>query len=219
MTLSIMKTKTLLSAGVIAGPLYVGLAVLQMVIRPGFDPTRHDWSLLSNGDLGWIQITNFLLTGALVICAAIGIRQVLRGKNGGTWGPLLLALYGLGLIGAGLCVADPMNGFPLSTPDGPPVHPTMSGVLHIVTGAFGFIGLIAACFVIARYFRSINRPLWARYSIITGIVFLLSFIGIASGSQQKGAALQAITLGFTFGVLLAWSWLSSVSFQLTKLIR
>jgi hypothetical protein len=190
-----------------------------MLIRPGFDPTRHDWSLLSNGDLGWIQIINFFITGALVICAAIGIRRVLRGGKGGTWAPRLLGLYGAGLIGAGIFKADPMNGFPLGTPDGAPVHPTISGLLHIMTGAFGFIGLIAACFVLVRYFRGLGQTNWARFSMATGIVFLLAFFGIAGSGQQQGAVLQVITLVFTAAVILAWLWMSLVSLKLKKMSR
>jgi len=59
-----MKSRTtLLACGTAAGPIYVGLGLLQIAIRPGFDITRHALSLLSNGDLGWIQISNFLITG------------------------------------------------------------------------------------------------------------------------------------------------------------
>ena len=67
--------KKLLTCGMLAGPLYVGLWVLQIFIRKGYDPSRHDLSLLSNGDLGWIQITNFLVSGLLVILGAAGLRH------------------------------------------------------------------------------------------------------------------------------------------------
>jgi len=36
--------------------------VTQALVRPGFDPTRHAWSLLANGDWGWIQIANVIVT-------------------------------------------------------------------------------------------------------------------------------------------------------------
>ena len=56
-------TRTLLACGVVAGPLYIVVGVIQMLIRPGFDIRRHELSLMSNGDLGWIQISNLVLTG------------------------------------------------------------------------------------------------------------------------------------------------------------
>src|SRR5258706_13187457 len=99
-------TRALLTCGVLAGPLYIVVGAAQMLIRPGFDPTRHDLSLMSNGSLGWIQITNFIVTGLLTVAGAAGMRRALPAGHGRTWGPLLLAIYGLGLIGAGLFVAD-----------------------------------------------------------------------------------------------------------------
>jgi hypothetical protein len=168
---------------------------------------------LSNGNLGWIQIGNFLVSGALVIAAAIGVRDSLSQSRRSALAAFLLGCYGAGLIGAGVFAADPMNGFPLGTPDGPPSHPTVHGLLHIMTGAVGFLGLIAACFVMASYFARMQQRRWAVFSRITGIVFFLAFLGIAAGSQQKGIGLQVVTIGFTVAVLLAWSWIAGVSYH------
>jgi len=55
----------------------------------------------------------------VILCAA-GVRRALAGGRGATWGAGLLAAYGLGLVGAGIFVADPMNGFPAGTPAGRP---------------------------------------------------------------------------------------------------
>jgi hypothetical protein len=56
-------TKTLLACGVVAGPLYVLVSLTEALTRDGFDLARHQWSLLSNGDLGWIHIANLVVTG------------------------------------------------------------------------------------------------------------------------------------------------------------
>ncbi|TMC33974.1 MAG: DUF998 domain-containing protein [Chloroflexi bacterium] len=42
-------------------------------MRPGFDITRHNLRLLANGDLGWIQITNLVVTGVIFFAAFVGI--------------------------------------------------------------------------------------------------------------------------------------------------
>jgi Protein of unknown function (DUF998) len=76
-------TRTLLACGVVAGPLFVAVGLLQMLTREGFDPTRHPLSLLSLGDLGWVQITNFVLNGLLFVAAAVGMRRVLRPGRAG----------------------------------------------------------------------------------------------------------------------------------------
>ncbi|MFI7708138.1 hypothetical protein [Nonomuraea sp. NPDC049480] len=33
----------------------------QALTQEGFDPARHPWSFLANGDLGWIQTANFVV--------------------------------------------------------------------------------------------------------------------------------------------------------------
>lgn len=81
------QTARLLTAGIVAGPLFLALWVLQAFIRDGFDPGRHPISLLSLGHLGWIQIANFVVTGALFVACAVGLRRVLHPGPGGTWDP------------------------------------------------------------------------------------------------------------------------------------
>jgi len=200
-------TRALLLGGVIAGPLYVALGVLQVLIRPGFDVTRHDLSLMANGSLGWIQVGNFIVTGLLTIGGALGMRQAMPAGRGRSWGPLLLAVYGLGLIGAGLFSADPALGFPPGTPADAHAIST-HGLLHFVSGGLGFLGLIAACVVFARRFASQGQRGWAAYSLATGVLFFLAFFGIASGSSQTGALLTFVVLAFTAAVVLGWTWVS-----------
>ena len=83
---------TLLGYGVIAGPIYVAAVAVQMMIRDGFDPTRHAASQLANGDLGWIQIATFLLTGAMTIAAAVGVRRALGPGRLSAWAALAIRL-------------------------------------------------------------------------------------------------------------------------------
>jgi len=209
-------TRALLTCGVIAGPLYIVTALIQGLTRPGFNLLHHDVSLLSNGALGWIQITNFLATGLLVISGAIGMRRVLRSSmrssmrssQGGTWGPLLIGIYGLGLVGAGIFVADPMNGFPPGTPAN--AHAiSWHGLMHLATGGIGFLALIVACFVFARRFAALAQRGWAAYSLATGVIFFFAFAGITSGSSQA-----PIVIGFWIGVILAFAWISVMAARL-----
>ena len=209
-------TRILLTCGVVAGPIYIVVGLIEILIRPGFDPTRHDLSLMSNGDLGWIHIALLITTGLLTIAGAIGIRRALESGRGVKWGPLLLGLYGLGLIGAGIFVADPMNGFPPGTPAGTPTTISGHGLLHFVSGAVGFLGLIAACFVFARRFNSLKQPGWANFSVATGVLYFAAFFGITAGSSQGGAVLTFVILAFTVAVILGWAWVSSISALVRK---
>ena len=193
------RTRTLLRCGIAAGPIYLVVGLGQAFTRDGFDMSRHALSLLSNGDLGWIQILNFLLTGVLVLAGALGVRRALGGTRGGTWAPILLAVYGIGLIGAGVFVADPGFGFPPGTAaEGADM--SRSGLLHFVFGGIGFYGLIGACFVFARRFRKHDEPGWSLYSALTGAAFLISFGAIASGSTSAATIL-------TFYAAVAWVWI------------
>lgn len=192
----------LLACAAAAGPLYVTSGLTQALTREGFDLTRHPLTLLSNGALGWIHITTFLVAGLLTIAGAAG----LRGHAGSRWAPRLVALYGIGLIGAGVFVADPMDGFPVGTPPGPPDVVTWHGMLHFMTGGVGFLGLIGACLVFARRFARTGRRGWAVYSAVTGVLFTAAFVGIASGSASP-----AINVAFGVAVLLGWAWLTAVA--------
>jgi len=204
-----ISTRTLLRCGAVAGPLFVLLGFGQALTRQGFDLRRHALSLLSNGDLGWIQIANFIASGALVIAFAVGIRRVLRGRGAGTWGPWLVGAYGAGLIGGGIFVADPALGFPPGTPDGPPAVWTWHSTMHFVSAAIGFFSLIAACFVFARAFAGSGERRWAAYSAVTGVIFLASFAALASGGGN-----EALNLAFAAAVVLAWAWLWALAIRL-----
>ncbi len=68
-------TRTLLGAGVVAGPLFVGVAAVQAFTRTGFDLRRHPLSMLSLGEYGWIQVTNFIVAGVLSLLFAVGVAR------------------------------------------------------------------------------------------------------------------------------------------------
>jgi hypothetical protein len=202
-------TKSLLGYGVIAGPLYVVVSLAQALTRDGFALSRHAWSLLANGDLGWLQIANFVGAGAMTVAGAAGLRRALTSgpeaaqRRGRTWAPVLLGAYGASLIGAGIFRADPALGFPVGTPE-TATAVSWHGALHFAIGGVGFACLIAACFVLASRFARTGRQDLAWFSRITGVVFLAGFAGIASGSHGP------TTLAFVAAVLVAWAWVSTV---------
>ncbi|WP_436532863.1 DUF998 domain-containing protein [Actinoplanes sp. HUAS TT8] len=69
-------SNALLSAGVVAGPLYVVVSLVEVTVRDGFDPTRHAWSMLANGPYGWIHSLTLFAGGLLVVAGAAGLHRV-----------------------------------------------------------------------------------------------------------------------------------------------
>jgi hypothetical protein len=180
----------------------------QAFTRPGFDIGRHPASFLSNGDLGWIQIANFLVTGALLIAGAIGMRRALYPGRGATWGPLLIGLSGIGLILGGIFVADPADGFPPGTPPGPPESMTTTSVLHLFAALVGFLSWVAASFVFARRFAAQGERGWAWFSAISGGFLLLAFLGTASGAGP--------VMALVLGVILICAWIAATFARLMQ---
>ena len=207
-------TKSLLVCGVFAGPIYIVVGIMQMIFREGFDIRRHAISLLSNGEFRWIQIANFVITGALVIACAVGMRSAMGTGPVRLWGPLLVGLYGAGVLLAGIFVADPALGFPVGTPEGGPQKISTHGLLHFVSGAVGFLSLIAGCFVLATRFATTGEWNWAAYSVATGVVFLAGFIGVASGTRQAW-----VNIAFSITVVLAWAWVSAIALYFIRTLR
>jgi hypothetical protein len=158
-------TLALLAAGVAAGPLFVTVGLVQELTRAGFDPRRHPLSLLSLGDHGWIQITNFVVAGVLVLASAAGLRRALSPGRASTWGPRLIGVYGAGLIWGGVFVADPAFGYPIGTPEGQPEQLSWHGILHGIAPAVASFALLAACVVFARRFAAEGRRGWAAYCV------------------------------------------------------
>ena len=198
-------TKALLTCGVVAGPLFIATVVIQALTREGFDPKKHPLSLLALGDLGWIQTTNFILSGLLAFASAFGLRQILRGSRGGMWGPILIAIYGIGLVWGGVFAADPAFGYPVGTPDGAPDEISWHGILHAIAPAAAAIALIAACFVFARRFFAQGQRGWAIYCIVTAVLDL-----VLTGASFSLADYRVMLLG---GAVI-WIWAAVVTYKL-----
>lgn len=193
--------RALLACGVASTPVFYALAALQLALRPSYDIRTQPISFLALGELGWIQVANFLLTGALALAGAIGLRRALRGQRGGTAGPILAGLYGIGMIGAGLFGPDPLPA--------PGQAPQMSatGAVHMVAFLVSFLSLIAACCVFARRFSAVGKRGWSLYSIVTAV--LAPALVAASMANPSWAGVIVGGAG-----LLLFGWFSLVAFAI-----
>ena len=202
-------TRSLLGYGLLAGPFYIAVGLLQALFRDGFDLMRHPLSLLANGPGGWVQTANFVITGLMVIAAAVGIARVLGPRARAlSW---FLGVFGASMIVAAIFRADPVDGFPPGTPEGFPTSISTRGMVHFVAGMMGFVSLAVSCFVAARAMSRRNEPSLARLSLLSGIAVLLGFFG----GPLLGSTATA-TLGIWFSVIVGWTWLAILSRHLYR---
>ena len=198
--------RLLLLWGILAGPFYLGIGLAQALLREGFDLARHPLSLLANGPAGWIQTANFILTGVMVLAATVGLQRALGAKSRvATW---FLGGFGVSLILAGIFPADPVDGFPVGTPEGFPTSISPIGLAHFIVGMLGFLCLAVSTFGAALALRR-RRPPLAWLSFLSGLVIIFGFFG--------GVALPLGILGIWIGVVAGWIWLALLSFGLRQI--
>ena len=200
------QTRSLLRNGVVAGPLYLALGIIQGLVREGFDFARHPLSVLANGPGGWVQTATFVLTGLMVIAAALGLARVLRPHTATSW---LLGIFGASMIVAAAFRADPVDGFPPGTPEGMPTSISTRGMIHFIAGALGFTCLGVSCLVAARALSRRNARSLSRLSLVCGIVVLLGFFGGPVLSSNP-------VIGIWISVVVGWAWLGILSWQLSQ---
>ncbi|GAB3156324.1 DUF998 domain-containing protein [Micromonospora sonneratiae] len=199
-----VSTRSLLTCAAVAGPLWVTVSLAQAAIRDGFDLTRHPLSMLSNGSLGWLQITNFVLAGILTVLGAAGLRRALHDTPGGRWAPRLVLVSGVGMVAAGVFVMDPADGFPVGTPYGMPEALTWHSYGHMAAGSIAFTALIAACYVLGHHFGRAGERGAAVSSRIAGTALLLG-----NGWAMSGGRAGSLTLAV--GAIAAMLWISTVA--------
>ncbi len=197
-----MNTRTLMTAGILAGPIFVVVLAAQLLTREGFDITHHPISLLSVGGAGWIQITNFIVAGVLCCAFAAGLGRVLTAGRGHVWVPRLVGLYGAGLIAGGVFVADPALGYPVGTPDSVPESLTWHGMIHAFAPPLAFSALIVATVVMALRYRAAGQRGWAAYSAASGAVSLI---------LPAWPHADSISWRLAIGVVIGFAWVAALA--------
>lgn len=189
---------------VAAATLFVLVATVGAVTRDGFDLARHAISMLSLGEHGWAMALAFMLSGALTVAAALGLRAVRRGRPGGAAVPLLVGTFGVGLVLAGIFPAPAGLGFPPGTPADlqPVMTPTAIG--HALAFNLAFSALIAAAVVQAVAEARQGRVWLAVFSAL--VAFGLPLL-IALGM----AVVLPTGVAFYAAAVLAWAWLAVVA--------
>jgi hypothetical membrane protein len=193
----VKRSSALLVAGLTAGAIGPALFWLVVIVdgftKAGYDARTQTISELALGEHGWAQSTNFLLVGLLMLAFAVGLRLRFPAGKASTFGPPLIALFGLGLVVSGIFATDP--------PQGGATSMTTSGAIHDFAFLLILAAIVGACFVFARRFR--REATWrgyGLYSTITGLLvlgLLAAFILQGDGAPVAGL-LQRILVAVFF---------------------
>ncbi|MFJ3975813.1 DUF998 domain-containing protein [Streptomyces sp. NPDC090021] len=186
---------------VAAGPLFLVTGIVQGVVRDGFDFTRNAISQLALGQAGWVQTVNFLVTGALLVAGAAGLRRVLGRGAGGVRGPVLVGVFGVSFWAAAAFPADAGAGFPAGAPDTAVM--SAHGAAHMAAGMVGHLALCGAFLVLARPLAARGHRGWAVASRLVPVAVLCGF-----------AASAVSVLAFTVGAGLGLVWLAALALRL-----
>lgn len=203
-------TQLALACGAVGAPLFVCVFLVEGARRDGYDPMREPVSSLALGPRGWVQRANFVGTGLLMLTFAAGLRRASRDARAGSrWGPRLVALYAIGLVGAGVFVTDPV-AYGRSDPT-VPSPPGIEGALHGVFSIQVFAALSAAAWTYARWFAARGRTRWAAASAVTGgavpagILVFGRALGRDDALGRRAGLIQRLT------IILGWGWLVALA--------
>jgi Protein of unknown function (DUF998) len=203
------QMRSLLWAGVVGPLLFIAVFLIEGLTRPGYSAWRHYVSQLATGPGGWVQVVNFLMCGVLVIAFAVGLRLATRSIAA----PILLVLFGVGLLVAGVFSTDPALGYP---PGVPAVH-TTHGMVHGLAGLACFSLLPAATFVMAAWFARTSSPRrWVWYSLGVGALMIVTFVVSTTFStlDATGAVPNAPTGFFQrIAIIAGWTWIAMVAWR------
>lgn len=215
----ITSTEFLLGCGVVGPLLFIVVFLIEGATRSGYSAWQTDVSYLSLSNQGWEQIANFLVCGSLCMAFAVGLRRIWSTGKASVWGPLLIGLFGLGLVVAGVFVADPGGGYPPGAPlNGSPQ--TLHGWVHGLNGAVLFlVTLPASCFVLARRFAANPQTRrWGTYSWITGaLILVISVLTTIALPFAELAGLPVVD-GFIqrIQISIGWIWVALTALQLLR---
>ena len=212
--------RDLLSCGVIGPLLFVVVFTIEGALRPGYRPRRHFVSSLALGPRGWIQVTNFLVCGTLMLSFALGLCFGVAPGLRGDAAPVLFVLFGLGLIVAGVFRTDvAASDTDASYVAGAAAPATLRGLVHGLSSLVVFGSLSAAAFAWAwRSWREAEL-LWAAYSGVTGFVVLAFFMGCSAliKKEIKGEISDApIGLCQRLSIIPGWVWIALVAAHLIR---
>ncbi len=155
-----------------------------------------------------IQNANFFVFGVLAVAFAFGLHRGIGDGRGSRLGPILVGIFGIITVAQAFLPCDPGCDWK-----------SLIGALHNSTGLSSFLALCIGILVTSRRLR--GDPNWQsyrRYSLITGVIALLSLVAWIGVSKAAGIdAVNGILQRVFIGIVLLW--IEVVAIQLFRLSR
>ena len=162
-------------------PLWLGLIAIAAIFQPGFSPVTHFISELAargSAHEALMRSVAFGFTGFLYLCFAVGLLITFRSGWIFVVAALLIAVEGIGRMGAGIFPCDEMC-IPISTTQD----------LHKLFATIGFSAGILAAILWGVLMRRLNRFEWLSWPSITSGLIALAALVIMSRAENQYAGL------------------------------
>ncbi len=196
--------------------LFVSIFILEDIFCTNYNWLTTAVSEHSIGSCGWIQITNFIVSGVLFLIFARGVTLELREDMASKLGPLFLMIFAACLIASGPFVTDPAPVILFSN------QATWYGNVHGLLGAIAFILMPLSCFVFYRRFRKDLK--WKRFAKWTLVVCIITIVGIVFLKVEQQRLLEdpnaiGILVGFFQRIVLItfFTWVFSFALAILKM--
>jgi len=204
-------TRGLLRCGVVAGPVFVTVFLVEGAVREGYRPLRHPVSSLALGPRGRLQSANFAVTGTLILAGAAGLARAGDAVTARV-APALIGAAGAGLIWSAVFTTDPVSGYPPGTPDAP-ARPTRSGTAHNLGAIPVFAGMPAAALACGWLSWRAGQHRFGACSAVSAATMLAT---AALASAGFGQAPRLVSLGGLFqriSIIAGFGWLAALCAQ------
>lgn len=169
--------------------LFLVVILANGLAKPDYDPVHDFVSEGAIGRGGWLQIGNFIVSGALLTVFSFGLRDTVT-----RWTSWLVRVFAVCLMAAGVFVADPV----------PSDAATGHGIAHNAVSLAVFVALVAACCTAARW-----QPTraWRWYCLLSAALIVVFFVLAGGADPVDGGA----GLFQRASIAAGWIWLAALA--------
>jgi hypothetical protein len=203
-------TRGLLRCGVVAGPAFITVFLIEGARRANYHPLRHPVSALSLGHRGGAQMASFGVAGALYVAGAAGLFRAADATTGSRSGSVLIGAAGVGLLGSGVFHTEPVSGYPPESLEAA-TDPSASMTRHGIASIPIVVGLPVSALAYSWRFHRSGKRRWALYSAATAVSMVANFALAAAGFGQAPRLVHLAGLFQRASIITAFTWVTAVS--------